>query len=152
LRRRVWIEIALAAAFAFVLFNRQDMLDSILAMSGRPGLVRILLRLGANPNSEGKGGDCLVNASYAGNLPVVKLLLAAGADPNLPSSGEETAVTQAAIEGHADVVRVLLAAGADPNGSPEYNDGMLTTAKPEIIRMLRQAGAKFYADPRIPVR
>ena len=53
LRRRVWIEIALAAAFAFVLFNRQD---------------------------------------------------------------------------------------------------MLTTAKPEIIRMLRQAGAKFYADPRIPVR
>ena len=86
------------------------------------GIVRLLLQLGADPNSI-VGNDhhtALLAAIHEGNLGLVKVLLAAGADanPNLRLGVVHTPLQRAVKQGRLDIVNILLDSGADINIPP----------------------------------
>ena len=112
--------------------------------SGNLEMVRVLLELGANPNTrEDFGYPIIYGAAQEGNTEVVRLLVDAGADVE----GSDTLWT-AIDHGHTDVVRLLVEARADVNPEDPWNQGssFLTLAKlsgnPEIAQILVDAGAK----------
>jgi ankyrin repeat protein len=85
-------------------------------------IVRLLLQLGADPNSI-VGNDhhtALLAAIQEGNLGLVKVLLAARADanPNLIFGVRHTPLQLAVKKGRLDVVNILLDSGADVNIPP----------------------------------
>jgi ankyrin repeat protein len=147
-RRRRWVSTVITLSvvsllvFGFRLCGLDWLLDAYAPIGTADGVHRILL-LGADPNCPAFRGEPLVNAAYNGNLPVVRALLSAGADPNAPGTADETAISWAALKGHSEVVKALLAAGADPNITPEFDPELRKIGKPDIIRMLRRAGAKL---------
>lgn len=121
------------------------------AYEGSSTTVRLLLRLGADPN----GGDYnetvpfafvtpLGTAASRGNLGVVQVLLENGANPDAADPTGFTPLAHAASQGHADVVRALLAAGA-------HTDVMTMTGTPldlarsgghdDVVEILQQASA-----------
>ncbi len=112
--------------------------------SGNLEMVRVLLELGANPNTrEDFGYPIIYGAAQEGNTEVVRLLVDAGADVD----GSD-ALWTAIDHGHTEVVRLLVEAGADVNPEDPWNQGssFLTLAKlsgnPEIVKILADAGAE----------
>ena len=112
--------------------------------SGNLEMVRVLLELGANPNTrEDFGYPIIYGAAQEGNTEVVRLLVDAGADVD-----GSAALWTAIDHGHTEVVRLLVEAGADVNPKDPRNQGssFLTLAKltgnPEIVQILADAGAK----------
>ncbi|MBO0518184.1 ankyrin repeat domain-containing protein, partial [Streptomyces beijiangensis] len=83
-----------------------------------PGIVRLLLAAGADPNRP-SGDDTvdlpLCGAASGGHTEVVRALLAAGAEPDLREELDFTAMTWAAQKGYGKTAEVLLAHGADPD-------------------------------------
>ena len=83
-------------------------------------------------------------------MSVLHLLLNAGANVDAGLEGGWNALTAAAVVNHVEAVRVLLAAGASvkvrPDGFPLLNflewGGYKTTRQPDIVKLLREAGAK----------
>jgi len=107
-----------------------------------PGIVRLLLDHGSNPNARTKRGLIFtVNgrlvfdnikwtplhfAAFEGRVEVVQLLLDYGADVNRSDRDHWTALHLAALGGHLQVVNTLLACGANPharnkNGETPFN-------------------------------
>lgn len=99
----------------------------------------------------------LWEAANTGSVENVRLLLDAGARVNaIHDDGTGTPLMAAAYAGHKDVVRLLLSRGADVNqevdftfnqvgfNHPDNRQTALDVAngKPEIVAMLRAAGAK----------
>ena len=101
--------------------------------SGQPGVARVLLDAGANPDAAGAGYAPLHVAVLRGDLASVKALLAKGANPNVtitkgspvrrfgsqwalptPMVGA-TPLLVAATFLEVELLRVLLAAGANPS-------------------------------------
>ena len=113
--------------------------------SGNLEMVRVLLELGANPNTrEDFGYPIIEGAAQEGNIEVVRLLVDAGADVD-----GSAALSTAIDHGHTEVVRLLVEAGADVNPKDPWNQrssSFLNDAKwhgnPEIIQILADAGAK----------
>jgi hypothetical protein len=119
---------------------------------------KALLAHGADPNAEGRGRTWLMQAASAGDAALVRELLARGADVNRRAAYGLTVLQQVVVHArfqrgrgsrrYADAVRVLLDAGADVNakGPAQYGRTALAMAtqyeETEIIRLLRQAGAK----------
>ncbi|AXG77317.1 ankyrin repeat domain-containing protein [Streptomyces paludis] len=92
------------------------------SVSDEPGLVRLLLTAGADPDrpsgpADGPaGGDLpLCAAACGGHTEVVRALLAAGARPDRRESFELTAMVWAVRQGFADTAEALLEYGADPD-------------------------------------
>ncbi|MEW1724116.1 ankyrin repeat domain-containing protein [Streptomyces sp. NPDC093109] len=92
------------------------------SVSDEPGLVRLLLTAGADPDrpsgpADGpEGGDLpLCAAACGGHTEVVRALLAAGARPDRRESYELTAMVWAVRQGFADTAEALLEYGADPD-------------------------------------
>lgn len=88
------------------------------SVQNRPGMVRLLLAAGADPDraSGPERGDLpLCGAAVGGHTEVVEALLSAGATPDLREALEFTAMTWAVRQGHADTVEALLEHGADPD-------------------------------------
>ena len=112
--------------------------------SGNLEMVRVLLELGANPNTrENAEYPIIYGAAQEGNTEVVRLLIDAGADVD-----GNAALWTAIDHGHTEVVRLLVEAGADVNPKDPWNQGssFFTLAKlsgnPEIVQILADAGAK----------
>ena len=95
--------------------------------------VNLLLKLGADPNAEGKEykdcfvvhlieliyihryGNALQAAAFDGSIGIVKSLLAYRADVNKQGGDYGTALQAAAWYGHEDIARILLDHGAQVN-------------------------------------
>ncbi|MFJ6831177.1 ankyrin repeat domain-containing protein [Streptomyces sp. NPDC091209] len=86
------------------------------AVSDRPGVVRLLLATGAQPDRLSLGTDApLCGAACGGHTEVVRALLAAGANPDTVEAFGFTALTWALRRGHTAVAEALLLAGANPD-------------------------------------
>ncbi|HET6856333.1 MAG TPA: ankyrin repeat domain-containing protein [Streptomyces sp.] len=118
------------------------------AVNDRPGMVRLLLAAGADPDraSGPEAGDLpLCGAAVGGHTEVVEALLAAGARPDLREQFGFTAMAWAVGQGHAGTVEALLEHGADPDlpgpgGEPPL---VLATRRgsAETVRTLLRHGA-----------
>jgi ankyrin repeat protein len=75
---------------------------------------------------------------------LVRKLLERGANPNERDLYGCTVLLRAAQEGQTELVRVLLAHGADIQATPDGSilSWLWVEEKPEIVRLLRHAGAK----------
>ncbi|KAJ7798001.1 ankyrin repeat-containing domain protein [Mycena olivaceomarginata] len=82
---------------------------------GHEGLVRLLLKHGANVNVAGTHGSALGEASRQGHEHIVKLLLQHGADVNAGGTEPGSALRLASGRGQIAVVKLLLEHGADVN-------------------------------------
>lgn len=88
------------------------------ALADRPGIVRLLLASGADPDLLcGPDADDLplCAAAVGGHTAAVRALLAAGARPDRQEGFGFTAMAWATQLGHTGVVEALLEYGADPN-------------------------------------
>lgn len=119
------------------------------AVSGRAGIVRVLLAAGASPDRLSSGTDlALCGAACNGHTDTVEALLAAGATPDAAEEHGMTALAWAVQLGHADVVELLLAAGAHPDlAAPGGQSPLILAARRgslETVRALlrHDAGAR----------
>ncbi|MEV0095586.1 HEAT repeat domain-containing protein [Streptomyces sp. NPDC050738] len=118
------------------------------ALGDRPGIVRLLLASGADPNRP-SGEDTvdlpLCGAASGGHTEVIRALLAAGAQPDLREELDFTAMTWAAQKGYGKTAEVLLAHGADPDlPGPGGVPPLVTAAgrgSAETVRVLLRHGA-----------
>jgi hemoglobin len=113
-------------------------------------LVMVLLRLGVDPNLQGRGRTplyCVANECALETGPeVVRALVRAGADINACSGVmRATALHLAARRGHAEVARTLLDCGAAVNPRDRKGDTPLQRAvncrKNEVSQLLLERGA-----------
>ena len=119
---------AIVAGVLLLLFTwltgcKQSMLNRGV-QKGKPGMVSMALRLGADKNARGEDGMTpLMSAAQAGHAEPVKKLIAAGADVNARHAASGmTALMFAAQNGHAEVVDALVAGKAAID--VRDNDGM----------------------------
>jgi ankyrin repeat protein len=117
------------------------------ASGGHNDVVKELIAARADVNSRDKNGStALMMASGKGHLQVVKTLIAAHADVNAKSNDGITSLMIAAEEGKGAVVKELIAARADVNARDK--DGKTafmwaaTTANPDVLTLLKKAGAQ----------
>ena len=128
----------------------------IATMAGDRPMVRMLLRAGANPNTQNdQGRTALMYASGVMTLlgerfaDIAADLLNAGADPDVRSSGDSgtNALMFAAHHGRADIVRILLARGVNPDAAASDHPGATAlmyaanNGHAEVVRMLLDRGA-----------
>jgi len=113
-------------------------------------VVELLLRLGADPNIEGRGRTplyCVANECASETGPeVVRTLLQAGADVNKCNGvTRATALHMAARRGHVQIARALLDSGAAVNARDRKGDTPLQRAincrKNGISQLLLERGA-----------
>lgn len=116
-------------------------------------VVALLLRLGADPNIQGRGDHtplyCVANECASETGPeVVRALVRAGADVNEPGGvTRATALHMAARRGHVEIARALLDSGAALNARDRKGDTPLQRAincrKNKISQLLRERGARL---------
>ena len=114
-------------------------------------IVMLLLRLGTDPNIEGRGQHtplyCVANECASQTGPeVVRVLVQAGADVNACGVTRATALHMAARRGHVETARALLDCGAAVNARDRKGDTPLQRAincrKNEVSQLLRERGAR----------
>ncbi|MGW7055911.1 HEAT repeat domain-containing protein [Streptomyces sp. NPDC054887] len=118
------------------------------SLQNRPGMVRLLLAAGADPDRAcgPHSGDLpLCAAAVGGHTEVVEALLSAGATPDLREELDFTAMAWAVRQGHADTVEALLEYGADPDlPAPGTEPPLVVAARrgsTETVRALLRHGA-----------
>lgn len=120
-----------------------------------PGILRLLLDAGANPNASRNGGTAPIllltgrvpktdGNDVANTTACIHMLLKAGADVHVD---QDQALRNAVINSRPEWVKALLEAGADPNGKGDRKDAPLHLVRePEIFHLLLQAGAIIAPD------
>lgn len=107
--------------------------------------VRLFLDAGMDVNII-PGDDmhpALIMAAGSGHTEIVKLLMERGADVNLRGDEGMTALFAATAAGHTEIVKLFIDKGADVNAKVYGWKTILVAAKkPEIVDMLKAAGAK----------
>jgi hemoglobin len=121
------------------------------AAAGCLEIVTLLLRLGADPNIQGRGDHtplyCVANECVSETGPgVVRALVQAGADVNgCGGVTQATALHMAARRGHMEIARALLDCGAELNARDRKGDTPLQRAincrRNELSQLLRERGA-----------
>ena len=122
------------------------------AAAGCLEVVESLLRLGSDPNTNGRGDHtplyCAANACGSEAGPdIVRALIRAGADVNgADGVTRATALHMAARRGHTEIARALLDCGAAVNARDRKGDTPLQRAincrKKEVVQLLRQRGRR----------
>ncbi|MEV6649681.1 ankyrin repeat domain-containing protein [Streptomyces sp. NPDC051219] len=118
------------------------------AVQDQPGIARLLLAAGADPNRS-SGQDSvdlpLCGAACGGHAEVARALLAAGAQPDRREEFGYTAMTWAVQQGHTDTVETLLAYGASPDLAGPHGEPPLVLAARRgaagTVRTLLEHGA-----------
>ena len=114
-------------------------------------VVALLLRLGVDPNIQGRGRTplyCVANECASGTGPeVVRALVRAGADVNACGGvTRATALHMAARRGHVEIARALLDSGAAVNARDRKGDTPLQRAincrKNGVSQLLLERGAR----------
>ena len=119
---------------------------SLACRNGDTGLVKLLLRAGADPNTQLPGGESvLMTAARTGRVGPVQALLDRKAAVNAKERGGQTALMWAAAEGHAEVVQLLIRAGAEfrtplPSGFTPLCFAA-REGRREVVQVLLKAGA-----------
>lgn len=94
-----------------------EALAEALGHSSKEYLVPVLLRKGADPNTEDKGYGNVLQLAIANHCEIdtIRLLLTAGADINAVEGEYGTALQMAVVQKREEIVRLLLEHGADLN-------------------------------------
>ena len=115
---------------------------------GDTELVKVMLLHGAKVNEDKDGGTALICASCDKDMhdtTTIMLLLDHGADINHQEMIGMTALMAAVILDHTEAVKLLLKYHANPYLKTNINGKSFTalnfTTQPDIIRLLKQAGA-----------
>lgn len=122
------------------------------AQQGNVESVKMLLKLGADPNGRtpGRINRPLHLAAERGHTDVIRLLFSAGARINEPSHNGLTPLMWATSGEHWDAAKALVEAGADPNVDEGKGITPLHQAalhhRPDMVRLLLKHGAR--ADKR----
>ncbi len=119
---------------------------SAAVIRGKPEIIPILVRGGANPDDGGANfGPPLTLAARFGRLTVVEALLDAGASVASTDAIGDTALLIAASYGHEPVVRLLLSKRSDPNIANARGDRPLDAARRQghaaVAACLEDSGA-----------
>ena len=102
----------------------------IAAYNEKDEIVSLLLRLGANANSQDLAGNsALMGASFKGYRKIVEILLHHGASVNLLNGQGASALTFAATFGQLEIARLLLEHGANKNVRDQRNKSPLDHAR-----------------------
>ena len=110
------------------------------AADGDADALRLLLKVGGNPNARDEDGDTPLHA--ASTPETVYELARAGADMSAANDRQETALHTAAAEGDERVVAALLIAGADPHAADWAGCTPLHLAEtPPVVQHIAAAGA-----------
>lgn len=131
-------------------FNEGTLLH-FAAAAGCSEVVASLLRLGVDPNIQGRGDHaplyCVANGCGSEQgADIVRALVRAGADVNAADGvTRATALHMAARRGHVEIARALLDSGAAVNAQDRKGDTALQRAincrKNEVAQLLRERGA-----------
>ncbi|MDB6068696.1 MAG: proteasome non-ATPase regulatory subunit 10-like [Pedosphaera sp.] len=100
--------------------NQRVWMESMLTLAARKkrtGVIKVLLKAGADPNIQ-RGGP-LILAIGTRNHEAVQALIAAGANANLRGPGDFPPLTQACFGRDAELVEMLVRAGANLNKRSE---------------------------------
>lgn len=116
------------------------------SLAGLFGLVTLLLKKGADVNSQGgRYGNALQAASFNGHETIIKLLLAEGANINQQGGYFDTALRAASYGPHETAVKLLLTEGANVNLQGGYYGSALQAAsywgRENVVKMLLAEGA-----------
>ncbi|RVU22168.1 hypothetical protein EOT10_24740 [Streptomyces antnestii] len=122
----------------------------VASVSDEPGIVRLLLAAGADPDRLSGGTDLpLCGAACGGHTEVVRALLAAGARVDLREEFGFTAMAWALQRGRVEVVRALLDGGADPSLAGPGGLPLVAAARrgsTGCVRALLEHGARGRAE------
>lgn len=131
---------------------QQDSAFLVAARSGHTEIVRAALAAGADLKVLNRyGSTALMGPSYRGHVETVRLLLQTPIDIHHVNNLGWTALLEAIVLGHDgpahnEIVRLLIARGSDVD-QPD-RDGVTALqhaqrrGQPEVVRMLRAAGAR----------
>src|SRR5438552_3957022 len=96
--------------------------------------------------------NCLCQALRYKHKNLIALLLDAGADPNEFASGYWTIMGECIQNSDAPTLKLVLSPGADPNLSYKGLHSIIYASRVgdiEVFRLLIEAGARLFVDPRV---
>lgn len=130
-------------------FSAPDFLGKIplhrAAQEGDVERVKLLLRLGADPNSQTPDGHTALFFA-CNNQKITTLLIEAGANPNIGSIHGETPLYKACALDQLGSARFLLEYGANPRGSDPRYRPILSRPSAELIELLISHGEDIHAE------
>lgn len=122
------------------------------AQWGHPGIVKLLLDRGADPNvaeSGGLAGTALTMAALNGHMDIAQMLVAAKADVNATDYERRTAMHLAIQAGREDIALFMIEAGTAPGTQSRMGDTPLLDAVRRDMHDAALALAERDADPNV---
>ena len=122
-----------------------------MSQQGVSGVLKILLKKGADVNAEGRRyGNALIAASFNGHEQVVRLLLGKGANLEARNGPYRNALVAASEKGDEGVARILLEDGANVNAADRACCYALSTASfyghEKFVGLLLEKGVNVNAE------